>query len=89
AASVPEAKAVKRKLSFKEKHALESLPATIDKLHVDIARLQAKLASPGLFAKDPLAFNAAAAELKAAETAIATAEEQWLELEMLREELAL
>jgi ATP-binding cassette subfamily F protein uup len=90
-ASVPqpsETKAAKRKLSFKEKHALDTLPATIDKLHADIARLQAKLASPNLFTKDPATFNAAAAELKAAEAASAGAEEQWLELEMLREELA-
>ncbi len=78
----------KRKLSFKEKHALDTLPATMDKLQAQIEQLQAKLATPNLFAKDPAAFNAAAAELKAAEAALAAAEEQWLELEMLREELA-
>jgi ABC transport system ATP-binding/permease protein len=78
----------KRKLSFKEKHALETLPAQIDKLNVDIARLQKTLATPNLFARDVTAFNAAAADLKKAETKLAKAEEQWLELEMLREQLA-
>ena len=87
-AAPPEPRPAKRRLSFKEKHALETLPATIDQLSADIARLQARLAAPDLFAKDPVAFNVAAAELESAELALAAAEEQWLELELLREELA-
>jgi ABC transport system ATP-binding/permease protein len=83
-----EPKQAKRKLSFKDKHALETLPGQMEKLHTDIARLQAKLATPDLFARDQAVFNATAAELKKAETALANAEEQWLELELLREALA-
>ena len=85
-AAMPNAQ--KRKLSFKEKHALETLPGQIEKLNADIARLQNTLATPNLFTKDVAAFNAAAADLKKAENKLAKAEEQWLELEMLREELA-
>ncbi len=85
-ATMPNAQ--KRKLSFKEKHALETLPGQIDKLNTDIARLQNTLATPNLFTKDVAAFNAAAADLKKAENKLAKAEEQWLELELLREELA-
>jgi ABC transport system ATP-binding/permease protein len=85
-ATMPNAQ--KRKLSFKEKHALETLPGQIEKLNADIARLQNTLATPNLFTKDVAAFNAAAADLKKAENKLAKAEEQWLELEMLREELA-
>ena len=86
--SVSMPNAQKRKLSFKEKHALETLPGQIDKLNADIARLQNTLATPNLFTKDVAVFNAAAADLKKAENKLAKAEEQWLELEMLREELA-
>ena len=85
-ATMPNAQ--KRKLSFKEKHALETLPAQIEKLSADIARLQHALATPNLFTKDVVAFNAAAADLKKAENKLAKAEEQWFELELLREELA-
>lgn len=83
-AAAPQAK---RKLSFKESHALKTLPETIDKLTAEIAALQSKVADPGLYARDAAAFNAATTRLGQAEAALAAAEEQWLELEMLREEL--
>ncbi len=79
--------AARRKMSFKDKHALETLPATIDKLSADIARLEKKLAEPGLFARDRAAFEKTAASLKAGQETLAAAEEEWLRLEMLREEL--
>jgi ATP-binding cassette subfamily F protein uup len=82
-----EAPKQKRKLSFKEKHALETLPATMARLNADIAKLQAQLADATLYAKDPRAFTAATTDLAKAQTDLAAAEEQWLELEMLREEL--
>jgi ABC transport system ATP-binding/permease protein len=88
AAASGKPKQAKRKLSFKEKHALETLPDQIEKLNADIARLQAKLTTPDLFARDQAAFNATATALKKAETELGRAEEQWLELELLREELA-
>jgi len=77
----------KRKLSFKEKHALETLPAEIKKLENEIARLNEALADPGLYAKSPDEFEKKSQALGAAEAKRAAAEEQWLELEILREEL--
>jgi len=77
----------KRKLSFKEKHALETLPAEIKKLENEIARLNEALADPGLYAKSPDEFDKKSQALGAAEAKRAAAEEQWLELEILREEL--
>ncbi len=77
----------RRKLSFNDKHALETLPKTMDKLHKEIAALQATLADAGLYTKDPKTFETATSRLGAAETELATAEERWLELELLREEL--
>jgi ABC transport system ATP-binding/permease protein len=77
----------KRKLSFKDKHALETLPAAMDKLHAEIAALEAKLTDANLFARDPKAFDTAITRIAAAKSELAAAEEQWLDLEMKREEL--
>jgi ABC transport system ATP-binding/permease protein len=79
--------AAKRKLSFNEKHALETLPKTIAKLHTEIATQQKLLDDPQLFAKDRTKFEAASTAMAAAHEKLHQAEERWLELEMLREEL--
>ncbi|MFO1131910.1 MAG: ATP-binding cassette domain-containing protein [Hyphomicrobiales bacterium] len=87
AAPKPDMPQAQRKLSFKEKHALETLPATMKKLENEIGTLEAKLADASLFARDPKAFDSAASRLTAARDELAKAEEQWLELEMKREML--
>ena len=79
--------AAKRKLSFKDKHALESLPATIAALQKEITTLERKLADPKLYASNPTTFAATSARLAAAQDERIAAEERWLELEILREEL--
>jgi ATP-binding cassette subfamily F protein uup len=79
--------ATKAKLSFKQKHALETLPKEIKKLDAEMERLNKLLADPGLYARDPKAFADASAKLTAAEAAKSKAEDEWLELEMIREEL--
>ncbi len=87
AAARPEAPAAQRKLSFKEKHALETLPKTMKKLEDEIGTLEARLADASLFTRDPKAFEQTAARLAAARDELAKGEEQWLELEMKREQL--
>ena len=87
AAAKPEAPSAQRKLSFKEKHALETLPATMKKLESEIATLEAKLADATLFTRDPKAFEQTVSRLTTTRTDLAKAEEQWLELEMKREQL--
>jgi ATP-binding cassette subfamily F protein uup len=77
-----------RKLSFKDKHALETLPGQMDKLRDRIDRLRNELADPGLYARDARRFEAAGEELAAATQELATSEDRWLELEILRESLA-
>jgi ATP-binding cassette subfamily F protein uup len=77
----------KRKLSFKEKHALETLPARIESLEQEIATLETKLADPNLFTRDPDAFSRHTKRMTDATTELSDAEEQWLELEELRESL--
>jgi ATP-binding cassette subfamily F protein uup len=77
----------KRKLSFNEKHLLETLPARVDALGRDIVKLRAVLADPALYTKDRPRFDKATDMLARAEADLATSEEQWLALEMLREEV--
>ena len=83
----PSAPAPVRKLSFKDKHALEQLPAQMEKLQADIARHQARLDDPDLYRRDARAFQKATDALTQASVDLAAAEERWLELEMLRETL--
>ena len=77
--------AAKGKLSFKDKHALETLPKQIKALEVDIATLQAALADPRLYTRDPAEFDRKSKALTAKEAERERAEEQWLELEIRRE----
>ncbi len=79
--------AKKEKLSFKHKHALETLPGRIAEMQAKRDLLLAKLAEPALYANDRVTFDKTSALLAEAEKKIATWEQEWLDLEMLREEL--
>jgi ATP-binding cassette subfamily F protein uup len=76
------------KLSFKDKHALETLPARMAAVEKEIAALHETLAGEDFYTRDPKGFAAASTKLEAAQAELASSEERWLELEMLREELA-
>ncbi len=78
-----------KRMTFKDRHALESLPGRIANLEADVAGLTKRLDDPDLYARDPSRFAETTAALDAARRALAAAEEQWLELEMLREKLEL
>mgnify|MGYP001604948512 CR=1 FL=1 len=77
----------KAKLGFKQKHALETLPKDIAKLDAEIARLNKLLADPALYSRDPKSFADATTKLAAAEAAKSKAEDAWLELEAIREQV--
>jgi ATP-binding cassette subfamily F protein uup len=77
----------KGKLSFKQKFALENLPKEMEKAQIEIAKREEKMADPNLFTKDPTAFGKLADEMEKLRHKLITMEEEWLELEMLREEL--
>lgn len=87
--SAPAAEAPKNrgKLSFKQKFALENLPKDIAKAEAEISAREKRMADPYLFTRDPAGFTALASELEALRKRLAEMEEEWLELEMLREEL--
>ncbi len=84
----PESKRGKRRLSFHEKHALETLPNTIAALAAKTRALNARLDDPALYARDRKAFDELSSALAAAQSELATAEEKWLELEILRDGIA-
>lgn len=89
-AEKPRAEASKepaRKLSFKQKFALENLPKKIDAVTASIARLENNIADPAFYERDPVGFQKTIAALDKERSDLAVLEEEWLELEMLREEL--
>ena len=79
----------RKKLSFKEKHALENLPAKMSALQAELKKLEGQLADAGLFTRDPKTFERASNRHATASNELASAEEHWLELEMLRESFEL
>ena len=87
AESRPQRSSAPRRMTFKDRHALETLPARIAGLQADVERLSGALADADLYRRDPVRFSATTTALEAAQTALSAAEEQWLTLEMLREEL--
>ncbi|WP_374290379.1 ABC-F family ATP-binding cassette domain-containing protein [Paenirhodobacter enshiensis] len=68
-------------LSFTEKHRLEALPGIIEKLEFEIGKLSELLGDPGLFTREPVKFAKATQMLSERQTALAAAEEEWLDLE--------
>jgi ATP-binding cassette subfamily F protein uup len=76
-----------RKLSYKQKFALEQLPGRMEEARRQLAATESRMADPDLFAADPAAFHRLAAELEEIRTRLEAMEEEWLELEILREEL--
>ncbi|MEM6462663.1 MAG: ABC-F family ATP-binding cassette domain-containing protein [Pseudomonadota bacterium] len=77
----------KNKLSYKEKYALETLPDLIVTAENEIAAIEERMADPDLFARDPEIFNRLADDLALQQQKLAEMEDQWLDLEMLRERL--
>jgi ATP-binding cassette subfamily F protein uup len=78
-------KAGSNKLSYKHKFRLESLPKEIGKIEAEIEKIEAALGDPNLYAKDPNSFSTKSKALVDAQVKLAAFEDEWLELEMLRE----
>jgi len=73
------------KLSFKHKFRLEKLPGEMEALEKEIAKLEAKLADPELFAKNQDGFTKIASDLDNSKTKLDALENEWLELETLKD----
>ena len=77
----------RKRLSPTEQHVLKTSPARIAALHDDVCRLEERLADPDLYARDRAAFEKTGAALADAQKTLAALEEEWLRLELKREEM--
>jgi len=78
-AAEPEKK--QRKLSYKEQHELEQLPAVIEKLDAEMESLQQKMLEPDFFQQAADKIAQSTERMKAIETELATAYSRWEALE--------
>ena len=83
----PASNRARGKLSYKDKYALETLPGEIRKLEGEIAALEQILANPDLYAQNPEKFQKTIKALDAARQTHTQHEDNWLRLELLKEEL--
>ncbi|GAO55926.1 ABC-F family ATP-binding cassette domain-containing protein [Novosphingobium sp. MD-1] len=81
----PPPAAKKSKLSYKDQRDYELLPKKIEELDAAIARGEAQLADPDLYARDPKKFDALMAALEKVRADKDAAEERWLELAEMAE----
>ena len=79
--------APRRKLGFNERRALETLPARIEALRADLDAHERKLADADFALREPAAFLDVTKAYGELRDALAGAEDEWLGLEILREEL--
>ncbi|MBP0447370.1 ABC-F family ATP-binding cassette domain-containing protein [Roseomonas sp. SSH11] len=87
AAEAAAPQAARARLSMAEMQALKTLPREMEKLSAEIAKLNEILADPQLYTRDPARFAKATELLAQRQSALADAEERWLEIEMRREEI--
>ncbi len=75
------------KLSYKQQRLLEILPQNIAQLETEITMIEAELGNPDLYTSDPEKFDTLSARLNEAQQEKEDSENQWLEIQLLKEEL--
>ena len=75
------------RMSFKDKHALETLPEKIENLRTNIINIQNQMSDPEFYKNKTEALETSVVALSSKEIELAELEEQWLELELKREEI--
>ena len=81
-------KTSKAKLSYKQEHALKTLPDEIAKLERDMEKLNTALSDPDLYSRDPAMFEKYSKALGERQALLDKAETRWLELEELKQSLS-
>jgi ATP-binding cassette subfamily F protein uup len=76
------------KLSYKDQRDLDRLPVEVERLESEIARTEDALHDPNLYARDPKRFHALTEHIVALRREKAAAEERWLEVAAMAEELS-
>lgn len=80
-ASKADSKPAETGLSFVEKHRLEELPAVMERLEAEIAKLVEFMSDPDMFTDHPLKFQKATDALIERQSVLDAAEEEWVALE--------
>ncbi len=75
------------KLSYKDQRELDTLPAEVEMLSMQISEMEARLSDPDLYSKDPNAFSSLSEKLTESRDMLDTKEMRWLELEELKDSL--
>ncbi len=76
-----------KKLTYKQQQDLKKLPKEMDTVQATIEKLEQEFANPTLFSDNPERYQAVCKALDIKRKQLDTLEEQWLELEMIREEI--
>jgi ATP-binding cassette subfamily F protein uup len=77
-----------RRLTYKDQRDLDRLPAEIERIELEIARAEEVIHDPDLYARDPDRFHAVTDEVARLRSEKHKAEERWLEVAAMAEELA-
>ena len=83
----PEKPKMQTKLSYKDQRDYDLLPARVEALGQEIAAAEAALSDPDLYSKDPARFAALTKAIDSLRTERDTAEERWLTLAEMVEQL--
>lgn len=75
------------RLSYNQQRLLEVLPQETAKLEEDIVLIEQELANPNLYGENSARFTTLSQELEKKQKALEQKENQWLELQMLKESL--
>lgn len=76
------------KLSYKQQRLLEVLPEQVQKLEAEIKQIEEELSDPNLYTSDSEKFDKLSFRLLEAQQEKEDCETQWLEIQLLEEELA-
>ncbi|GHF22442.1 elongation factor 3 [Kordiimonas sediminis] len=82
----PQKKATK--LSYKDQRELDTLPAEVEALSMQISQTEAELADPDFYGRDPVGFDKKSKHLVTLQETLDAKEMRWLELEEQKENLA-
>jgi ATP-binding cassette subfamily F protein uup len=77
----------RRKLGYQQQRELDQLPKTMEDLTRKIKAAETRMADADFFSRDPTGFQKTSEGLAKLQAELEAAEERWLELEALREEL--
>ncbi|WP_375615978.1 MULTISPECIES: ABC-F family ATP-binding cassette domain-containing protein [unclassified Bartonella] len=80
-------KKTRGKLSYKQVYALEKLPEEIAVLQDEIKKIEQELSDPALYRSDKERFERLSTALEKKKNTCTQKQEEWLELEILREEM--